>query len=193
MSEEWCVKVKEIVSKYDFSPLVSQLAALEGSLMLTEKAHLAALKAAEEVCRQVVTGFHVEDPEECTAQALQITVVRELLGGEPIEIRAWNDLLDPERVDSFNNRIPDEVMRTLQAEAQRVLDTGITLKPEVQRHLENFVQGITPVPVWTSTWRQWVSVNIACTLDPNYPNNLLEGLRPENLSQNTRNFLESHE
>jgi hypothetical protein len=67
------------------------------------------------------------------------------------------------------------------------------LKPKVQQHLENFVKGLTPVPVWTPTWRQWVSINIACTLDPNYPENLLQWLRPENLSQNTRNFLETHE
>lgn len=192
MSEEWCVKVKEVVSKFDFLSLVSQLAALESDKLSTaEKAHLAAMGAAEEICRQVVTGFKVEDPEECTAQALQLTVIGALLGHQPIEIRAWCHLLDPKTVDAFNNCIPEEVLENLQNEAQRILDTGVELKPENQRHLENFVKGIFPVPIWTSRWRQWVSVNIACTLDPEYPQNLLTGLRPENLTQATRNFLES--
>jgi hypothetical protein len=194
MSEEWCVKVKEVVSKFDFSPLVSQLAALESDeLSTTEKAHLAAMGAAEEICRKVVTGFKVENPEECTAEALQLTVLSALLGHQPIEIRAWRDLLDPDGIHAFNNCIPEDVLENLQKEAQRILDTGVALRPENQRHLENFIKGIFPVPIWTKSWRQWVSVNIACTLDPDYPENLLTGLRPENLTRATRNFLESCE
>lgn len=191
MSEDWCDRVKKVVSEFDFSPLVAQLVAIESELPVEQKAHLAALKAAEEICRKVVAGFPVEDVDAIAAEPVQIAVISELIGREPIEIRAWRDLLDPERVGAFSNRIPETVFASLRREAESILSASLNLKPEVRLHLENFVKGKSPAPIWTENWRQWMNLNVEVVNDPEYPRILLAALAPVRLPQNVRNFLEA--
>lgn len=183
-------KVEGIVNTLDISDVLRKVEELADGKEEAERQQLVALVSAEvfkKISEKLVETLVKND--ETAKRNIVPAILSTIFKDQPFEVRFWTDLLYPDRAQNFDNTIPEQVWEQLMEVAQKISSSPDLTDSRQAQHLKALAQGIIPVPVQTSNWRQWISINALALSSDETKQALFEKLTFDNLSLATQNFL----